>query len=86
MIESFVEEGISIFRINMAHGTHEKMRETIELIHEIFRKKKSTRYSIILDTEGCFPRTGHLEDSQEIEFNTGDEVSLIVDEEFMGNK
>jgi pyruvate kinase len=63
MIESFVEEGISIFRINMAHGTHEKMRETIELIHEIYRKKKSTRYSIILDTEGCFPRTGHLEDS-----------------------
>lgn len=44
-----------------------------------------TRYSIIIDTEGCFPRTGHLA-QQEIDFATGDEFTLCVDHELTGTK
>lgn len=85
IIEQFVEEGITLFRINAAHGTHEQMLSSIKIIHDIFRKMNHTRYSIIIDTEGCFPRTGHL-NTPEIEFVTGDEVTLCVDHELPGNK
>lgn len=85
IIEQFVQEGITLFRINAAHGTHEQMLSSIKIIHEIFRKMNHTRYSIIIDTEGCFPRTGHLT-TPEIEFATGDEVTLCVDHELHGTK
>jgi pyruvate kinase len=62
------------------------MISSIKIIHEIFKKMNHTRYSIIIDTEGCFPRTGHLLDSQEIEFNVGDELSLEVDQHLIGTK
>lgn len=78
-IEELVQEGVTLFRINVAHVSLEQIRSSIQIIHETFKKKKCTRYSIIIDTEGCFPRTGHLEEEQEIEFNTGDEVVLKVD-------
>ena len=86
MIKALVAEGMTLFRINIAHVSIDQIRNSIKIIHDTFKQKKCSRYSIIIDTEGCFPRTGHLENEQEIEFSTGDEVTLVVDHQLIGNK
>ncbi len=52
----------------------------------MYKRKKNTRYSIIIDLEGCFPRTGQLEGSVDIQYEIGDELVLVFDHDFIGSK
>lgn len=75
MLQSMVETGMNIVRLNMSHGDHESHGKVIKAIKTINQK---TEYAvpILLDTQGPEIRTGDLEN--EFELKNGDEITVSV--------
>ncbi len=58
-IRAMIEGGMNVARINMAHGTHEAHRETIERVRAIARAL-GVPVAVMVDTKGPAIRTGEL--------------------------
>ena len=50
-LKALAEEGVSIFRLNFSHGTHEEHQEKIDMIKRV-REKLGLPIAIMLDTKG----------------------------------
>lgn len=58
-----VENGVSVFRLNFSHGTHEEQGERMKMIRNI-AKEKGIYVPILLDTKGPEIRVGLIENDK----------------------
>lgn len=74
--------GMNVARINMAHGSHEEHRETIQRVRAAARQS-GLPIAIMVDTKGPGIRTGALEGGS-LTLSAGQEL-LLVEEDVLGN-
>jgi pyruvate kinase len=75
MIQKMIEAGVNIFRINMSHAQHDKVRENVKNIREMSHKL-ITRVGIMMDSRGPEIRTGDLPNDLNLEI--GQTIGLTV--------
>ena len=77
-IESMINAGLNVARINLSHGNRKEHNETIELIKEA-RKDMDTAIGILFDTRGPEIRLMDFK-NDEVKLNSGDEFILTVED------
>lgn len=75
MIRAMIKAGVSIFRINMSHATHDQVRACVKEIREA-SKELITRTSIMMDSRGPEIRTGDV--TQSLNLRAGQRIGLTV--------
>jgi pyruvate kinase len=80
-LKELVIKGISVFRLNFSHGTHEQHGEVIRHIREI-NKSLNTHVGIMADLQGPKLRIGAIKDNA-LMLNPGD-ILTFKDEECIG--
>jgi pyruvate kinase len=60
VIQSLFEAGADVFRINMSHTTHDRMRELVRLIRSV-EKKSERPVGVLVDLQGPKLRIGSFE-------------------------
>ncbi|MBP6890879.1 pyruvate kinase [Candidatus Parcubacteria bacterium] len=83
-IEAIVKEGVSIFRINFSHGTHESNGEIIKNIREI-EKIVGIPLTVFADLQGPKIRLGKIKDGKD-KLKLGQEFILTTQEILGDNK
>lgn len=88
-LESMIDSGMNVGRLNFSHGSHEYHANTIKNLRQAAENysKKIGLYSplaIALDTKGPEIRTGLLEGggSAEVELKKGEQIRLTTDKAF----
>ncbi len=74
MLESLIREGVDVMRLNMAHATHDWVREITRRIRFI-GKKLEREPAILMDVKGPEIRTGFLHSP--ISLQRGDLIDLV---------
>ncbi len=74
MLESLISEGVDVMRLNMAHASHEWIREITERIRRIGEKVKREP-AILMDVKGPEIRTGYLQSP--VQLKRGDLIDLV---------
>lgn len=74
MLESLIREGVDVMRLNMAHATHDWIREITERIRRIGEKVKREP-AILMDVKGPEIRTGYLQSP--VQLKRGDLIDLV---------
>ena len=74
MLESLIREGVDVMRLNMAHATHDWIREITERIRRIGEKVKREP-AILMDVKGPEIRTGYLQSP--LQLKRGDLIDLV---------
>jgi len=83
-----VDAGMKLMRINFSHATYEEA----DLRTTNLRKCASTKgsnenlNSIMLDTQGPEIRTGSFKDVKEVVIETGNKITLTIDEHYKTNQ
>ncbi|XP_030372459.1 pyruvate kinase [Scaptodrosophila lebanonensis] len=92
-IYKMILKGVSVFRMNFSHESHEAHALTIELINgALERIKKETGQTLAVafavDTRGPLIRTGLLEGAAEVQMRQGDNIRLSINRDLYdkGNK
>lgn len=75
MIRALIRAGVSIFRINMSHATHDQVRSCVQEIRTASREL-ITRTSIMMDSRGPEIRTGDV--LQNLNLRAGQRIGLTV--------
>lgn len=75
MIETLIEEGVNIFRINMSHAKHDQVRKSVETIRKISHERV-TRVGIMMDSQGPEIRTGEV--PKDLPLAAGQIIGLTV--------
>ncbi|MBD3390397.1 MAG: pyruvate kinase [Chitinivibrionales bacterium] len=75
IIEAFVRQGVSVFRLNFSHGTHEQHDTSIRLIRQASRKLDRP-VAIMADLQGPKIRTGKTPNDKAIHLSRGSKVTL----------
>ncbi|MCK8606475.1 pyruvate kinase [Apilactobacillus ozensis] len=83
-IVKLIEAGANIFRFNFSHGDHEEHFDRLNKVHEA-EKKTGKTVGIMLDTKGAEIRTTVQKDGK-IQYNTGDQFRISMDESLDGTK
>lgn len=78
VIESLVQAGVSVFRLNFSHGSHDDHMERIRIIREVERKANRT-VSILADLQGPKLRVGKFATKKEV-LTQGSAFALVLDE------
>ena len=60
MLETLISEGVDVMRLNMAHASHDWIRDISKRIREIGKKLKRDP-AILMDVKGPEIRTGYLQ-------------------------
>ena len=60
MLEQLIEGKVDICRLNMAHGTHEWTRQTVQRIRKVC-EKVGRHIAVMMDIKGPEIRTGNIE-------------------------
>ena len=60
VIQRLFEAGADVFRINMSHTTHDRMRELVRLIRSV-EKKSERPVGVLVDLQGPKLRVGSFE-------------------------
>jgi pyruvate kinase len=60
-IERLIKAGVSVFRLNFSHGTHEEQAARLELVRHL-SKRLNTPLTVLQDLQGPKIRTGDLKD------------------------
>lgn len=81
MIESLIDAGMNVARLNFSHGTHETHGEKIDLIREI-ADEMGVPLTILQDLQGPKLRIGKLPEGSMV-LTAGDLVTLSSSESFM---
>ncbi len=74
-LEEMMQAGVNIFRLNMSHARHERVRVLVPMIRTI-AQKLGLIIGILLDTQGPAVRTGDL--PSKLELNVGDILEFTV--------
>ncbi|MEK9773516.1 MAG: pyruvate kinase, partial [Opitutae bacterium] len=74
MLESLIMEGVDVMRLNMAHATHDWIRDISKRIRTIGRRLKREP-AILMDVKGPEIRTGFLQNP--IDLIRGDMIDLV---------
>jgi len=87
-VESLVQlinAGMNVARLNFSHGDHATHGEKVKMIREA-AKEAGKSVAILLDTKGPEIRTGFFEAGGKINLVAGEELKLVVDYSFKGDK
>ncbi|WP_248509354.1 pyruvate kinase [Sporosarcina sp. NCCP-2222] len=82
-LESLIDAGMNVARLNFSHGSHEEHRARIRSIREA-ADKKGKIVGILLDTKGPEIRTHTMENGQ-VELITGKSIDISM-KEVVGNE
>jgi pyruvate kinase len=74
MLETLISEGVDVMRLNMAHATHDWIRDISKRIRKI-GKKLNRDPAILMDVKGPEIRTGYLQSA--IHLLRGDLIDLV---------
>ena len=74
MLKSLIQEGVDVLRLNMAHATHEWIRDISKRIRKI-GKELGREPAILMDVKGPEIRTGYLHNP--IDLTRGDLIDLV---------
>ena len=69
-----IEEGVDVLRLNMAHATHDWIREITSRIRKV-GQSLNREPAILMDVKGPEIRTGYLHNP--IELERGDLIDLV---------
>lgn len=69
-LESLIDAGISVIRLNFSHGSHDDHRRVYTLVREISRTK-GRPVAILQDLQGPKLRVGNLMDGEPVMLDTG---------------
>jgi len=81
-----IDLGMNCARLNFSHGDHKSHGKCVENLKEAFRARRNIPVSILLDTKGPEIRTGFLENEGPVFLVQGEDLELVIDYEFKGNK
>jgi pyruvate kinase len=73
-IESMIEAGVDVFRLNFSHADHKTHKHSIKLIREI-AKKLNSKTAILQDISGPKIRIGEINGF--LELKRGDKIKLV---------
>ena len=73
-IESMIEAGVDVFRLNFSHADHKTHKHSIKLIREI-AKKLNSKTAILQDISGPKIRIGEINGF--LELKRGDKLRLV---------
>ena len=82
-IESLINEGVDVFRINFSHSTHKEAEFLIKSIRKI-NDSLSKNIAILADLQGPKLRIGDVVDDTNLNF--GEKITIKTDKSFKGNK
>ncbi len=85
VLESLLNAGMNVMRLNFSHGDYEEHGGRIDKIEAIM-KETGRLYAVLLDTKGPEIRTCKLENGQDIELVTGQNITITTDSSVIGNK
>jgi len=74
VFKQLVENGLSIARINLSHGSREYIKKIIDMIKEV-REEMNVPIAILMDTRGPEIRTKNFVNGQ-VTLQTGQEISI----------
>ncbi len=74
ILKSLIEEGVDVMRLNMAHATHDWIREITSRIRKV-GQSLNREPAILMDVKGPEIRTGYLHNP--IELERGDLIDLV---------
>jgi pyruvate kinase len=74
-LERLIGMGVNVFRFNMSHAVHDKVREVARLIRDV-SKRQGKEVALLLDTQGPAIRTGDVPKPYDLQI--GDWVSFTV--------
>ncbi len=83
ILAKLLAAGMNVARINMAHGTPDEHRETIQRLR-IAAGQANLPLAIMADTKGPGIRTGALEGGR-LDLSAGQVVTLVEDDDMLGN-
>ncbi len=72
-VESLIQRGVNVFRLNFSHGSHEIHKESIKLIRDA-SKKLNKEVAILQDISGPKVRIGKIDGV--LKLNSGDTITL----------
>ena len=75
MLRMIHEAGVNVFRLNMSHGQHDKLRNVVKSIREM-QVETGIATAIFADLQGPKIRTGTFEDGS-IQLRYGKEYRLV---------
>ncbi|HHH18946.1 MAG TPA: pyruvate kinase, partial [Campylobacterales bacterium] len=78
MIQTLIERGVNVFRLNFSHGDHETHANNISLIRQA-SKKVGTEVAILQDISGPKVRIGKIDGV--LELKKGDTLTLAKEED-----
>ncbi len=84
MMESLIDNGLNVMRLNFSHGNHEEHKLRIEKMRKA-SKKKNKHIAILLDTKGPEIRTKLLQNSKEVALRRGDTIILTTNQRHIGS-
>lgn len=83
VMEQMILNGVDVFRINFSHANYDDVTERIKTIRSL-NTKLNANTSILADLQGPKLRVGEMEEGTEV--TEGDEVRLLTNSPFVGNK
>jgi len=81
VVRDLIVAGMNVARLNFSHGSHESHRVSIERVRKI-SEELNIPVAIMLDTKGPEIRTGMVENEGAVKINSGDSVTVTVDDSF----
>tara|TARA_B100001248_G_scaffold220746_1_gene176633 strand:+ start:79071 stop:80510 length:1440 start_codon:yes stop_codon:yes gene_type:complete len=80
MMEQLVRRGVDVCRLNMAHGTHEWVRESISRLRSVC-DRLGRQVAIMMDVKGPEIRTGAVDEP--FMLTKGERIDLVISEEVL---
>ncbi|MHA8111167.1 pyruvate kinase [Lactobacillaceae bacterium Melli_B4] len=84
-IIKLMKAGANVFRFNFSHGDHEEHLGRMNTVHEA-EKQTGKTMGIMLDTKGAEIRTTVQQGSGKLDFHTGDQFRISMDDSIEGTK
>jgi len=81
-----IDSGMNVARLNFSHGDHKSHGDTVVRIREADKLRPDKPISILLDTKGPEIRTGFFAAGGKVELVAGQDLKLVTDYSFKGDK
>jgi pyruvate kinase len=81
-----IDAGMNVARLNFSHGDHEMHGQVVKRIREACKLRPDKPVAILLDTKGPEIRTGFFAAGGKIELKQGQDLKLVTDYSFKGDK
>ncbi|KAG5189805.1 pyruvate kinase [Tribonema minus] len=81
-----IDAGMNVARLNFSHGDHEGHAATLLRLRQALSTRRGKHVGVMLDTKGPEIRTGFLEGGGPIFLERGQDLEIVTDYSFKGNK